>query len=319
MIEQTSTRRTFMQGAILAGAGAAATSVAAAPAAAQGFSPSFAKPLQGRVALITGAARGIGRAMAEAYAKAGAKVAMLDIANPDAYRTARGYRVATQGEFDQAAASVAALGGDPLTIVADVRDHAAMVRAANQTAARFGKLDIAIANAGFVNWHAFEDGTPEQWREVYDTNVHGVWNTMQAVIPHMRKQKGGRIIATSSIGGRYGVPGNGAYTSSKWAVIGMVKQAAAELGKYGIAVNAVAPGPVDTPMYRSEGQRRSMGVSTADEQDKMIAPFLPFGGRPVQAPAEIADAAVFLASEGARGISGVSLDVAVGFNANHTA
>jgi NAD(P)-dependent dehydrogenase (short-subunit alcohol dehydrogenase family) len=318
MTEQLTSRRAFMQGALLAGAGATATGVAA-PASAQASAEAAAKPLAGRVALITGAARGIGRAMAEAYARAGARVAMVDIANPQAYRTARGYRVASMAELDAAVASVAALGGQPLKIVADVRDHGAMVRAANSAASRFGRLDVAIANAGFVNWHAFEDGTPEQWREVYDTNVHGVWNTMQAAIPHMRRQKAGRIIATSSIGGRYGVPGNGAYTSSKWAVIGMVKQAAAELGKYGIAVNAVAPGPVDTPMYRSEGQRRSMGVSTAEEQDRMIAPFLPFGGRPVQAPEEIADAAVFLATDAARGISGVSLDVAVGFNANYTA
>jgi len=154
---------------------------------------------------------------------------------------------------------------------------------------------------------------------VFDTNVHGVFNTFKAATPQLKRQGGGKLLATSSIGGRYGVPGNGAYTASKWAVIGMVKQAAAELGKHNIAVNAVAPGPVDTPMYRSEGQRRSMGVATAEEQDRTIAPFLPYGGRAVQEASEIADAFLFLASDAARGISGVSLDVAVGFNANYTA
>ncbi|MDX2234430.1 MAG: SDR family oxidoreductase [Hyphomonadaceae bacterium] len=268
---------------------------------------------------MTGAARGIGRAMAETFASAGARVALLDIANPDAYRTTEGYRVATMAELDAAVAAVAARGGQPLKLVADVRDHAAMVRAVDHAAQHFGGVDVVLANAGYVAWHAFEDGAPAQWRDVIDTNVHGVWNTMHAAIPHLRRRGGGRIIATSSIGGRYGVAGNGAYTSSKWAVIGMVKQAAMELGKYNIAVNAVAPGPVDTPMYRSEGQRRSMGVATAEEQDRMVAPFLPYGGRAAQSPTEIADAALFLAGDAARGVSGVSLDVALGFNATYTA
>jgi NAD(P)-dependent dehydrogenase (short-subunit alcohol dehydrogenase family) len=316
MTNQLASRRAFVKTALAAGLGTAAALPIGAQAAGAAPPP---KLLDGKTALITGAARGIGRAMAEAFARAGAKVAMVDVADPGAYRTARGYRVANGAEFDQAVASVRALGGEPLRIVADVRNHRAMQQAAQRTVERFGRLDVVLANAGFVTWHAFEDGTPEQWQEVFDTNVHGVWNSIHAAIPHMRRQKAGRIIATSSIGGRYGVPGNGAYTSSKWAVIGMVKQAAAELGKYGIAVNAVAPGPVDTPMYRSEGQRRSMGVATPEEQDRMIAPFLPLGERAVQTPQEIADAAVFLASDAARGISGVSLDVAVGFNANYTA
>ena len=142
---------------------------------------------------------------------------------------------------------------------------------------------------------------------------------MHAAIPHLRQRGGGKIIATSSIGGRFGVPGNGAYTSSKWAVIGMVKQAAAELGKYNIAVNAVAPGPVDTPMYRSQGQKASTGAKTDADQDAQVRPALPYGDRAVQHPREIADGAVFLASDAARGISGISLDIALGFNANYTA
>jgi NAD(P)-dependent dehydrogenase (short-subunit alcohol dehydrogenase family) len=134
----------------------------------------------------------------------------------------------------------------------------------------------------------------------------------------MRQQGGGRLIATSSVGGRMGAPGNGAYTSSKWAVIGMVKQAAAELGKYNITVNAVAPGPVDTPMFHSEGQRGSMGVESQAAQDRAVAPMLPLTGE-VQQPEEIADAAVFLASDAARYITGVSLDVARGMNTSYTA
>ncbi|MFY9351077.1 MAG: SDR family oxidoreductase [Sphingobium sp.] len=317
MMQTDNSRRTFIRAALAAGATTAAVGFARAAQAQE--TQSMTKLLDGKAVLVTGAARGIGRAMAEAFADAGANVALLDIADPSAYRTARGYRVANMSEFDAAVASVGRRGGRTLKLVADVRDHAQMERATARAAEAFGGLDVVLANAGFVAWHPFEDGTPAQWQEVFDTNVHGVWNTMHTAIPHLRRRGGGRIIATSSIGGRFGVAGNGAYTASKWAVIGMVKQAAAELGKHNIAVNAVAPGPVDTPMYRSEGQRRSMGAASAADQDRMLAPMLPYGGRAVQDPREIADAAVFLASDAARGISGVSLDVALGFNASYTA
>jgi NAD(P)-dependent dehydrogenase (short-subunit alcohol dehydrogenase family) len=100
--------------------------------------------------------------MAEAYARAGAKVALLDIANPAAFRTARGYRTANMAEFDAAVASVVRLGGGPLKLVADVRDYGAMVEAFDRISRRFGRIDVAVANAGFVTWHPFEDGTPEQ-------------------------------------------------------------------------------------------------------------------------------------------------------------
>ena len=127
------------------------------------------------------------------------------------------------------------------------------------------------------------------------------------------------MVALSSIGGRAGFAGNGAYTASKWAVIGLVKQAAIELGAQNIRVNAVAPGPVDTPMYRSEAQIRSMGLTTAAEQDAALNGVLPLGDRPALSPSDIADAILFLASDASASISGISLDVALGFNANYTA
>jgi NAD(P)-dependent dehydrogenase (short-subunit alcohol dehydrogenase family) len=311
-------RRGFMQGGMAATLGAVAALATSMQARAQG-TPGCARPLEGKVAFVTGAARGIGRAIAETYARAGATVAMLDVADPAALKTARGYRVANMAEFDAAVARVRELGGRPLKLVADVRDLAALRSAAQRTVQEFGGLDIVVANAGYVCWHTTESGSEAEWVDVVDVNVHGVWKTMNATIPHLKKRGGGSIITLASIGGRAGFVGNGAYTATKWAVIGLTKQAALELGPANIAVNAISPGPVDTPMYRSEGQIASMGMKTAADQDQALNGVLPLGDKPALKPEDIARTALFLASEGARSISGTAIDVALGFNANYTA
>ncbi|BAU14789.1 putative 2-keto-3-deoxygluconate dehydrogenase [Leptolyngbya sp. NIES-3755] len=281
--------------------------------------PATSKQLAGKTAFITGAARGIGRSIAELFAANGANVAMLDIADPAKLNSTQGYRVSNMTEFDQAVASVQQYGTKVLKIQADVRNLAAMQSAAERTNRELGGIDIVVANAGYVAWHSFEDGTPEQWQDVIDVNVHGVFNTAKATIPFLKQRGGGRIINLSSVGGRAGFAGNGAYTSSKWAVIGMTKQAAQELGKYNIAVNAIAPGAVNTPMYRSQGQMRSMGVSTPEEQDKLIEPISPLGKAGAIEPEDVAQTALFLASEASKTISGTTIDNAMGFNASYTA
>lgn len=314
-------RRDFIKEAsiLAAGAGLAAIGGGSPLAQAATIDEQEKKLLAGKTALITGAARGIGRAIAETYARAGANVAMLDIADPSKLNTTPGYRVSNMNEFDQAVEAVKAHGTRVLKIQADVRDLTGMQAAAKRAHEELGGLDIAVANAGFVAWHSFEEGTPEQWKDVMDVNVLGVFNTAKAVIPYLKERGGGRIINLSSIGGRAGFAGNGAYTSSKWAVIGLTKQAAQELGPYNIAVNAIAPGAVNTPMYRSEGQMRSMGVSTAAEQDALITAISPLGNQDAVEPEDIADTALFLATDAARTISGTTVDVAMGFNASYTA
>lgn len=275
-------------------------------------------PLAGKVAFVTGAARGIGRAISEIFAMNGADVAMLDIADPSRLNSSPGYRVANMDEFNAAFASVKQYGTKVLQIQVDVRDLAAMQSAAERTNRELGGIDIVVANAGYVAWHSFEDGTPQLWHDVVDVNVHGVFNTAKATIPFL-KQRGGRIINMASVGGRAGFAGNGAYTSTKWAVIGMTKQAAQELGQYNITVNAIAPGAVNTAMYRSEGQMRSMGVSSSEEQDALINPVSPLGNAGAIGPEDIAQTALFLASDAAKTISGTTIDNALGFNASYTA
>ncbi|MEM7709591.1 MAG: SDR family NAD(P)-dependent oxidoreductase [Pseudomonadota bacterium] len=315
MTDHTDTTRR----AILTTGIAAAALGGAAAAGAQEAETAPAGQLAGRVALVTGAARGIGRAIAEDYAQAGAAVVMLDIADPSAVPPVDGFRIANAAEFEEAFQAVRALTPDVIKVTADVRDPAAMATAVQAAVDRFGGLDIAVANAGYVRWHGFADGTELDWKSVYDVNVHGVFNTFHAAIPAMRNRGGGRLISVSSIGGRQGVPGNGAYTSSKWAVIGLTKQAAIELGPDNITANAIAPGPVDTPMYRSEAQMRSMGVDSAEGQDAIINGLLPVGDRPALQPAEIAATARFLASDAGGSISGASIDAALGYNAFYTA
>lgn len=276
-------------------------------------------PLLGKVALVTGAARGIGRAISETFAANGADVVMVDIADPSKLNSSSGYRVANMEEFNEAFSAVKQYGKKVIQIQADVRDLAALQSAAERANQELGGIDIAVANAGYAIWHRFEDGTPQSWKDVIDVNVHGVFNTAKAVIPFLKQRGGGRIINMSSVGGRAGASGNGAYTSSKWAVIGMTKQAALELGQYNITVNAIAPGAVNTPLYRSEGQMQSMGVSTPEEQDAIIDPISPLGNAGAVEPEDIAQTALFLASDAARTISGATIDNALGYNASYTA
>lgn len=321
-IDQQNSRRSFITSASLVAAASGIAAVTgnaafAKPESSNGIAS--AKPLLGRTAFITGAARGIGLAIAETYAKAGANVAMIDIADPTLLNSTAGYRVANADEFEQAFRQVKSHGTKVLKIQADVRDLDALNKASLKTVSSFGGIDIVVANAGYVAWHSFENGTPKQWHDVFDVNVHGVFNTAKATIPALKKSKYARIINLASIGGRAGSTGNGAYTSSKWAVIGLTKQAANELGQYNITVNAISPGPVNTPMYRSQGQMKSMGAADASTQDAMLNPMLPVGDNGALDAQDIADTALFLASDAAKTISGTAIDVALGYNANYTA
>ncbi len=276
-------------------------------------------PLQGKVAFITGAARGIRRAAAEELARQGASVALLDIADDSGAGMAiSGYKLASTKELDEAVATVKAIGAKAIGIRADVRNLDQMKRAAVQVASQLGSIDTVVANAGIVAWTSIEDATEKQWRDVVDVNINGVANTVWAILPYLKKSTSGRIITLSSIGGRMGVTRNGAYATTKWAVVGLTKSLALELGKYNITVNAVAPTAVNTDMYRSEGQRKSTHMHRAEEQDEAMLGYHSLN-IPALQPKDIAQSITFLSSEGAKFISEVVLDVAAGGNARYTA
>ncbi|MBD2074614.1 SDR family NAD(P)-dependent oxidoreductase [Phormidium sp. FACHB-592] len=164
---------------------------------------------------MTGAARGIGRAIAVDFARNGADVALLDIADPTGGMAISGYRLANESELDEAVTAVQAQGVKALKLKVDVRNYIAMKEAASRITRELGGLDVAVANAGICIWTTVESSKEQQWREVVDVNVNGVFNTIQAAIPHLKARSGGQIITLSSVGGRQGVVRNGAYGTTK--------------------------------------------------------------------------------------------------------
>ncbi|MDO1501625.1 SDR family NAD(P)-dependent oxidoreductase [Winogradskyella maritima] len=299
------------------GLGTAGIAVSTTGLFAQNVNSTELKDLKGKTALVTGAARGIGLGIAVDFAKQGINVALLDIADPKGGMAIEGYRLANKSELDSATKEIQKLGVKAIGIQADVRNLEAMKKAVDKTISELGGLDIVVANAGVGIWSPFEDMNEKQWKDVIDVNLTGVANTVWASLPQLKKQKSGSVITLSSIGGRQGVPGVANYASTKWAIIGLTKTLSLELGKYNIRVNSIAPTAVNTPLYRSEGQYKSTGMSSFEDQDNAMMGYhsLP---TPALDPVDIAQSATFLASDNSKFISGLVLDVAAGGNARYT-
>jgi SDR family mycofactocin-dependent oxidoreductase len=206
--------------------------------------------LDGRVAFITGGARGQGRAHALALAAEGANVVIADAPRPMADLT---YPLGTEDDLRNTAKQVEELGGLWLPITMDVRDPAAVGGAVEETVNRLGSLDVVVANAGIVSTGPLEEVTDEIWHQLVGTNLTGVFHTLRAAIPVMRRQCFGRIVVTSSMGGRMGIPELAAYNATKWGVIGLAKSVALEVAKEGITVNVICPTTVQTPMVQPAG------------------------------------------------------------------
>ena len=206
--------------------------------------------LDGRVAFVTGGARGQGRAHALALAAEGANIVVADAPHPMSGLT---YPLGTEDDLHVTAKQVEALGSVCLPVAMDVRDPAAVDAAVEETVNRLGSLDIVVANAGIVSTGPLEEVTDEMWQQLMDTNLTGAFHTLRAAIPVMRRQRFGRIVVTSSMGGRMGIPELAAYNATKWGVIGLAKSLALEVAKEGITVNVICPTTVQTPMVQPEG------------------------------------------------------------------
>ena len=219
----------------------------------------MATDLSGRVALVTGAASGIGRASAVAFAVAGASVALIDIDADGLGRTAD---------------AVHAAGGDAEVIAADVTDIDAMAEAVAKTVARFGRLDAAHNNAGVAGPYLPLDEYPaDEFLRVLQVDLVGVWHCMRAEIAQMRRQGSGVIVNTSSMLGAAAMPDNGPYVAAKHAVNGLTRTAALELAGAGIRVNALAPGVTRTGMTSgvSDDLLRAVPMNRIAEPDEIAA------------------------------------------------
>ena len=280
--------------------------------------------LEGKIALVTGAARGIGRATAVAFAREGASVVGADIAGP----VSRTLEVvpATAEDLAETGRLVHAQGGRWLSVVFDQRDIGTVRRAAEQVRAASGGLDILFANAGVQAFKPLLEMEDDDWHTQIDVNLSGTANVLRVFAPMLVERGRGRIIVTSSTQGRHGTKLGSAYSASKWGLIGLVKSAALELGAHGITVNAVIPGLIDTPLTRHEERykqaievagKHPTGDEAKDEETARqgLAAKTPLGVPWIE-PEDVAPVVVFLASDEARMVTGASYEVTGGDSAN---
>lgn len=265
--------------------------------------------LQGKVALVTGAARGQGRAHAVTLAREGADVVAVDIdrqIDSVPYDTARG------DDLQETVAAVEALDRRIVARTADVRSSAALEAAVAAGLAEFGRIDVLVANAGIYSMAPLWEMDDEQWQDVVDVNLTGVWRSMKAVAPHMMERRTGSIVLTSSVNGFEGNPGAAHYAATKHAVLGLMRSAALELGPHGVRVNAVCPGLIDTPMTNWPGIYDKMAGRPGGDRTDYEASARHFGvlaGQGALPPEVVAHAAAYLASEEAAAITGQTVVV----------
>jgi SDR family mycofactocin-dependent oxidoreductase len=260
----------------------------------------------GRVAFVTGAARGQGRAEAVRLAEDGADVVLSDICAPVA---TSGVKPSTPADLDETVALVEKTGQRVIARQADVRDLDALIALADEAIAQLGRLDIVVANAGILSWANAWEMSSEQWRELIDVNLTGVFHTIRATVPHMIKAgNGGSIILTSSSAGLKGQPFTLAYTAAKHGVVGITRGLANELGQYDIRVNSIHPAGVETEMMNVDGLFQ-MIQQHAETLGPLFMNTLPHFS---MKPEAIADAVAWLASDEARYITGAQIPVDLG-------
>jgi len=249
--------------------------------------------LDGQGAVITGAGRGIGAAIARELARAGASVVV----------SAR-----TDVEIEAVAAEILALGGRAWAVPCDVADPGAVERLREEATSRLGAVDVLVNNAGIATSAPLKRQTLEEWRRVFAVNVEGAFLATRAFLPAMVERRRGRVVNVASIAGRTGAPYIAAYAASKHALVGMTRALAAEVAASGVTVNALCPGYVDTPMTEDSIERIVEKTGRpAEETRRRLVEANP-QGRLIEAD-EVAFLAVALCDERARGVNGQTIGI----------
>jgi SDR family mycofactocin-dependent oxidoreductase len=253
----------------------------------------------GKVAFVTGAAHGQGRAVALAFARAGAAVAAFDVAKPLAYP---GYAMGSSEELATLRGECEALGVRCLTFAGDVRDDGAVRAAVDATVDQLGGIFVLVNNAGICGYGLAHELTEEAWDAMLDINLKGAWLVARRVIPILIRQRSGVIVNNSSIAGLRGMGRLSHYAASKWGLTGLTKSWAIELAPYNIRVNSIHPTGVNTPM--NDGLAALEGTTPREIAERSAGNLLPV---PWIEPEDVAGAVLYLASERARYVTGAQL------------
>jgi SDR family mycofactocin-dependent oxidoreductase len=263
--------------------------------------------LSGKVAWITGGARGQGRAIAERFAVEGADIIISDIC---AQVENVPYPTSTDADMDEARRLVEAHGRECIAEVADVRDQYALDRVVALGLDRLGRIDVLCASHGIASWHSVWEITDAEWDTQLAVNLTGVWHAAKAVAPHMMERQSGCMILTSSTNGRIAYPNMAHYTAAKHGVLGLMKSLALELGPHNVRANALLTGPIHTPMADNPATLAGLfGESDATTENYIAATrhFFALRGRSALKPSSVADALTWLASDEAEHVTGLEL------------
>jgi SDR family mycofactocin-dependent oxidoreductase len=268
--------------------------------------------MEGKVALVTGAARGQGRSHALRMAREGADIVAVDLCGP--VDTIEMYGPSSEEDLAETVRQVEDLDRRIVSHVADVRDSGALGTAVDEGVSQLGKLDVVCANAGVFEIAPALEITDAMWQTMIDVNLTGVWNTCRAALPHLVANGGGAIVITSSTAGIKGTPNTTHYTATKHGVVGIMRTLANEFAEQGVRVNTVHPTGVDTDMIMN---RKTWGLFSPDDptREKAAPAFESLHALPVSwvEPVDISNAVLWLASDEARYVTGVMLPVDAGW------
>jgi SDR family mycofactocin-dependent oxidoreductase len=271
----------------------------------------MAPRLEGKVAVVTGAARGIGRAVARRFAEEGADIVLLDIARDI---PSVPYPGARPQQLEEAVAEVKSLGRRAAAYVADVTDSRALSDAVDQAKKQFGHIDLLVTAAGIDSWGAAWELTDEQWQKMIDVNLTGTWRTAKAVAPAMIAQGSGAMVFIGSVLSHRANKMFAHYTAAKHGVLGLMRAFGLELAPHRIRVNSVDPTVVFTDMVMNQAYLDRLGGHPGTTLDEAKAYYRNWNTMPVPwiEPVDVANACLFLGSEEARYITGVALPVDLG-------